>query len=270
MRSLPAHRLCWKALLALSLCVAALPARADTRIGLGLDLFTESSRMAGHQTINTARQDESFDYRSKSFLSAALSLSIPAPISDKARMGAGLRFLGNYGSGGEGNRVFGFGLLNEVFLMGEYGLTVAEKTEAVFGARGGLALLVPGKEFDAEISRLREQGVSAWHVPRVGWLGGISVGARRRMGEHLLVRARLLRPAREGLPLRHEPGNQGARVREGLEHVWSAPGAHPGRRVRPLARASPPTLGATDEAFTHPGPRYLVRAGRLVLGRARV
>lgn len=175
-------------MLALSLCVAALPARADTRIGLGVDLFTENSRMAGHQTINTARQDESFDYNSQSFLSAALSLSIPAPVSERARMGMGLRFVGNYGSGGEGNRVFGFGLLNEVFLLGEYGLTVAEKTEAVFGARGGLALLVPGKEFDAEISRLREQGVSAWHVPRVGWQAGLSVGARRRMSEHILLR----------------------------------------------------------------------------------
>lgn len=188
MRSLPVHRVSWKALLALSLCISALPAWADTRIGVGLDLFTESSRMEGHQTINTARQDESFDYSSQSFLSATLNLSIPAPISDKARMGAGLRVLGNYGSGGEGNRVFGFGLLNELFLLGEYGLPVADKTEAVFGARGGVALLVPGKEFDAEISRLREQGVSAWHVPRVGWLGGLSVGARRRLGEHVLVR----------------------------------------------------------------------------------
>jgi hypothetical protein len=188
MRSLPVLPACWKALAAFALCALALPAQADTRIGLGLDLFTESSRMAGHQTINTARQDESFDYRSNSFLSAALSLSIPAPISERARMGAGLRFLGNYGAGGEGNRSFGFGLLNEVFVTGEYGLLVAEKTEAVFGARGGLALLVPGKEFDDEITRLREQGVSAWHVPRVGWLGGISVGARRRMGEHLLLR----------------------------------------------------------------------------------
>jgi len=188
MRSLPVLPASWKAFPALALLISASPAWADTRIGVGLDLFTESSRMAGHQTINTARQDESFDYRSSSFLSAALSLSIPAPISERARMGAGLRFLGNYGSGGEGNPNFGFGLLNELFVSGEYGLPVADKTEAVFGARGGLALLVPGKEFDAEISRLREQGVSAWHVPRVGWLGGISVGARRRMGEHLLLR----------------------------------------------------------------------------------
>jgi hypothetical protein len=179
----------WKASLTLVLLAAAGPALADTRIGLGLDLFTESSRLSGHQTINTARQDESFDYNSKGFLSATLSLSIPALISpERARMGAGVRVFGNYGAGGEGQREFGLGLLNEIFVSGEYGLPVADKTEAMFGARGGMALLVPGQQFSEEIRRLREQGVDAWHVPRVGWLAGISVGARRRMGQHLLLR----------------------------------------------------------------------------------
>jgi hypothetical protein len=189
MRSVPVLLDSSKALLTLVLLLSAGPALADTRIGLGLDVFTESSRLSGHQTINTARQDESFDYKSKGFLSATLSLSIPAPISPRARMGAGVRFFGNYGSGGEGQRQFGLGLLNELFMSGEYGLTVADKTEAVFGARGGVALLIPGQQFSEEIQRLRGQGVDVWNVPRVGWLGGISVGARRRMGEHLLVRA---------------------------------------------------------------------------------
>lgn len=180
----------WKASLTLVLLVSAWPAQADTRIGLGVDVFTESSRLSGHQTINTARQDESFDYNSKGFLSATLNLSIPASISpERARMGAGVRFFGNYGAGGEGQREFGLGLLNELFVSGEYGLPVAAKMEAVFGARGGVALLVPGKQLSEEIHRLREQGVDVWNVPRVGWLGGISVGARRRMGEHLLLRA---------------------------------------------------------------------------------
>jgi hypothetical protein len=188
MRSLPVLLDSWKALSALVLLLSAGPARADTRIGLALDLFTESSRLTGHQSINAARQDESFDYSSKGFLSASLNLSIPAPISpERARMGAGVRFFGNYGSGGDGQG-FGFGLLNEAFVSGEYGLLVADKTEAVFGARGGLALLLPGKEFSQEIQRLREQDVDVWNVPRVGWMGGISVGARRRMGEHLLLR----------------------------------------------------------------------------------
>ncbi len=189
MRSVPVHLDSWKASLTLLLLLCAGPALADTRIGLGLDLFTESSRLSGHQTINTARQDESFDYKSKGFLSGTLSLTIPASISpQRARMGAGVRFFGNYGAGGDGQGEFGLGLLNEIFVSGEYGLPVADKTEAMFGARGGLALLLPGGQFSAEIQRLREQGVDAWGTPRVGWLAGISVGARRRMGEHLLVR----------------------------------------------------------------------------------
>ena len=190
MRSVPVLLDSSKALLTLVLLLSAGPALADTRIGLGLDVFTESSRLSGHQTINTARQDESFDYKSKGFLSATLHLSIPASISPKrARMGAGVRFFGNYGSGGEGQREFGLGLLNEIFVSGEYGLPVADKTEAVFGARGGVALLIPGQQLSEEIQRLRGQDVDVWNVPRVGWLGGISVGARRRMGEHLLLRA---------------------------------------------------------------------------------
>jgi hypothetical protein len=179
----------WKVFLSLVLLVSAWPARADTRIGLGLEVFTESSRLSGHQTINASRQDESFDYNSKGFLSATLNLSIPASISpERARMGAGIRLFGNYGSGGDGQPEFGLGLLNEAYVSGEYGLPIADRTEAVFGARGGFALLLPGKQLSQEIQRLREQGVDAWNVPRVGWLAGISVGARRRMGEHLLLR----------------------------------------------------------------------------------
>lgn len=190
MRSLLVLHPPWKALLALVLLLCAAPAQAGTRIGLGVELFTESSRLSGHQSINASRQDESFDYSSKGFLSATLNLSIPASISpERARVGAGVRFFGHYGAGGEGRGEFGFGLLNEMFVSGEYGLPVADKMEAVFGARGGLALLVPGKQFSEEIHRLQEQDVDVWSVPRVGWLAGISVGARRRMGEHLLLRA---------------------------------------------------------------------------------
>jgi hypothetical protein len=166
----------------------ALPAwAADTRIGVGVDLFTESSRLTGQQSINAARRDESFDYNSHGFLAATLNLSVPAPLSERTRMGAGVRLFGNYGAGG--GQAFGFGLLNEAFVTGEYGLPVADKMEAVFAARGGVALLVPGKEFSQEIHRLQGEGVSVWSVPRVGWLGGISVGARRKMSQHLLLRA---------------------------------------------------------------------------------
>jgi hypothetical protein len=161
------------------------------RIGVGPDLFLESARLNGEQFINVSRRDESFDYSSAGFLSATLWLNTSVPsVSERLRVGAGARIFGNYGAGGD--RMFGFGLLNELFATAEYGLPVADKTEVVFAARGGLSLLVPGQEFAEEIRRLQEQGVGVWSVPRVGWLVGPSVGARRRMTERILLRADIL------------------------------------------------------------------------------
>ncbi|HEX8699093.1 MAG TPA: hypothetical protein VF815_09680, partial [Myxococcaceae bacterium] len=166
------------------------PAPTKLRIGVGLDLFTENSRMNGEQAINTSRRDESFDYSSGSFMSATLSMSVPAPIgSDRARIGGGLRLFGNYSRSGD--VPFGFGLLNQAFITGEYGLPVGNQFEALFGVRGGLSLLFPGREFSAEINRLQDQGVDVWSVPRIGWLAGLSLGTRRQMTEHILLRADL-------------------------------------------------------------------------------
>jgi hypothetical protein len=166
------------------------PASKKLRIGVGVDLFTEDSRMSGEQAINTSRRDESFDYSGGNFLSLTLGMSVPAPIaSERARIGGGVRLFGNHTRGGDA--VFGFGMLNQAFITGEYGLPVGKQFEAMFGARGGLQLLLPGREFSAEINRLQDQGVDVWSVPRLGWLAGLSVGARRQMAEHILLRADL-------------------------------------------------------------------------------
>ncbi|QRK13432.1 hypothetical protein JQX13_02605 [Archangium violaceum] len=170
---------------------AASAASGPMRIGVGPDLFLESARMNGSQGINTSLRDESFEYSSAGFLSATAWLTTPVPsVSERLRVGGGLRIFGNYAAGG--GRQFGFGILNEVFASGEYGLPVADKTEVVFGGRAGLSFLVPGREFSAEIHRLQEQGVSVWSVPRVGWLLGPSVGGRRRMSERIWLRADVL------------------------------------------------------------------------------
>jgi hypothetical protein len=166
------------------------PASKKLRIGVGVDLFTEDSRMSGEQAINTSRRDESFDYSGGNFLSLTLGMSVPAPIaSERARIGGGVRLFGNYSAGGD--RSFGFGLLSQAFVLGEYGLPVADKTEVMFGGRVGMSLLIPGRDFDQEIERLQVQGVGVLSVPRVGWLAGLSVGGRRRMSEHILLRADL-------------------------------------------------------------------------------
>ncbi|WP_257453087.1 hypothetical protein [Archangium lipolyticum] len=163
-------------------------ASGRTRVGVGGDVFLESSRMTGEQGINTSRRDESFDYSSAGFLSATAWLNTPVTVlSNRLRVGAGLRIFGNYAAGG--GREFGFGLLNEVFISGEYGLPVADKTEVTFGGRVGMSLLVPNREFAAEIRRLQEQGVHVWSLPRVGWLAGPTVGARRQMTDRIWLRA---------------------------------------------------------------------------------
>ncbi len=147
--------------------------------------------MSGQLGIDTMRRDESFDYSSAGFLSATLWLNTSVPsVSNRLRVGAGLRIFGNYAAAG--GQQFGFGILNEAFATGEYGLPVADKTELVLGGRAGLSFLVPGRDLEEEIHRLQDQGVSVWSVPRVGWLLGPSVGARRQMSDRIWLRADLL------------------------------------------------------------------------------
>ena len=160
------------------------------RIGVSPDLYLEGAKMSGVQYINATRLDESFDY-SAGFLSITAWVNTPVPtVSERLRLGAGVRIFGNYAA--SGGQQFGFGIYNELFASGEYGLPVADKMEVVFAARAGLSLLIPGLEFAETISRLQTQGVAVWSVPRVGWLLGPSVGARRRMSDKIWLRADVL------------------------------------------------------------------------------
>lgn len=180
----------WKVLLSLLLLALALPAEAQTRIGVGLDLFRERSSVTGSQSINDSVIEENFNYSSASLFSATLSMSVPAPIlADRARIGGAVRLYGNYSASGD--RDFGFGLLNQAFATGEFGLPIADRMELMFGARAGLSLLIPGRDLMEEIDRLQNQGADVWSVPRVGWLGGLSLGTRRKMSDKILLRADL-------------------------------------------------------------------------------
>ncbi|WP_395836311.1 hypothetical protein [Archangium violaceum] len=161
------------------------------RVGVGGDLFFESSRMTGAWSINNSRKDESFDYSSLGFLSATAWLTTSMPkLSERLRVGAGLRIFGNYAAGG--GRQFGFGLLNEAFATSEYGLPLAAKMEFLFGGRVGLSVLVPSSEFATEIRQLQVQGADVWNAPRMGWLLGLSGGARRQMSDRIWLRADVL------------------------------------------------------------------------------
>ena len=169
---------------------AAPAAPGRMRVGVSPDLFLEGAQLTGVQHIDTARLDESFGY-SAGFLSVTAWLTTPVPtVSERLRVGAGVRIFGNYAA--SGGQQYGFGILNEAFVSGEYGLPVADKTEVIFAGRAGFSFLIPGLEFAETIRNLQAQGVDVWSVPRVGWLVGPSLGARRQMSDRIWLRADLL------------------------------------------------------------------------------
>ncbi|MBF5042931.1 MULTISPECIES: hypothetical protein [Myxococcaceae] len=164
------------------------PARLPPpRIGLGLDLFGEGSQMSGGQWIDSSHREESFEYGSSKFVSGSAWLLFAR--SERLRFGPGVRVFGNYSAGGD--RPFTFGVLTEALALAEYGLPVHGPYEAVLGARGGLAMLLPGGALADEINRLRTEGAGVWNVPRFGWTLGLSAGARRKMTERISLRADL-------------------------------------------------------------------------------
>lgn len=143
------------------------------RLGVSLDVFTESSQLTGEQWINSFRSDESFQYGG-----GPLALSIYGLVQpgEHWRFGPGIRFLGNHGSD-----QYGFGFLTEGYFAGEFSLRAFEKVDAVFGMRVGLSVLVPRAQFKEEIRRLQAERADVWALPRLGVLGGLNLGVRRQL-----------------------------------------------------------------------------------------
>jgi hypothetical protein len=180
-------------LLPLLLCLAGLPARAAAsieeeveqtakrieRVGVSFDYFGEASRMSGEQWINNFRSDESFDYHAGP---AASTLYVLLHPTERIRFGPLLRFLGDYGER------FTFGYLGEVALYGEVSMRAFEQVDIAISARAGASLLFPGQNFSSEIRRLQSQNADVWNVPRVGWVGGLGVGARRKLAGNFYAR----------------------------------------------------------------------------------
>jgi len=67
---------------------------------------------------------------------------------------------------------------------------------------------------------LRREGVDVWGVPRAGFVAGLNVGTRRRMGENLWLRADLLWQYRQLFLFATDQTISGLRFRKN----WSADG----------------------------------------------
>lgn len=166
------------------LLLVAPPARAQERVGVGLDLFGEAGRMSGEQWINASRQDESFDFGLGSWSAQSYLLWRARP---RLLLGPGVKFVGQHRA--QQGVAYGFGWLGEGFMHAEYGVPdVVERFEAVLGARAGVVMLVPGEELREEIDRLQREGAHVWSTPRPGWLLGVAFGTRRALNDRFALR----------------------------------------------------------------------------------
>ena len=161
-------------------------ATAQERVGLGLNLYAEGGRREGEQWINNSPAQENDEWvgpavSADAYVLYGKELKLPTWL----RAGAGVRVYGEYASLGQR---YAFGILNDLYVLGEFSLPAFERFELALGARAGLSLLIPTGDFASEIRRLQQQGIGAWSIPRIGWLAGVNAGMRRKMADRFFLR----------------------------------------------------------------------------------
>ena len=167
--------------------VVSAVAAAQERVGVSLNVYAEGGRRDGERWINNSREPENDEWVGPALSADAYvlyggkELKIPPSI----RIGPGVRVYGEYASLGQR---YAYGILNDLYMIGEFSLPAFERFELALGARAGLSLLIPTGDFASEIRRLQAQGIGAWSIPRVGWIAGVNAGMRRKMIDRFWLR----------------------------------------------------------------------------------
>lgn len=191
-----AQHICLCAFL-LALCMPQI-ADAQTVVGIGAKAFFEDSKLNGEEQIAVIEEDESYEYRSKGFLSGSIWFLLQ--LSDRIRVGSTVDYYGTYSSATKCDRenrddcsefepnFYEFGKLMEFYGRFEYRVPATDQFDLILGTVFGLPILFPSGDFREEIDGLREEGANVLTLPRVGYLLGPDVGLRWKYNEHLAVR----------------------------------------------------------------------------------
>jgi len=184
-------------------------ASALDRVAVTFDVFGEAAALNGEQWINATRTNQGFSYGTGGIGGTAAGLF---KLGDRWHLGPAFRLVGPYTAG---NQNFGFGGLGELFALGQYTLpNVLWDIDAHFTSRAGVAVLMVGGGLLEEIERLQREGASVNAFPRVGWLVGAGLGARKPLSERLFLRLDL-GVNYEGLSLfNHDETIDGLRLRK--------------------------------------------------------
>jgi hypothetical protein len=160
-------------------------------IGAGVHYYIDSGTVTGRVRRSILEEKENFDFENDNAI--AVSLEVIKPFSRRFRVGATLRYFFDYeltlaDDEDEEPEVFLWGQLFELTARGDFMVPFGDNWDAFLSLQAGPALLVPGGALQEEIDALREQDVGVWNVPRLGIVGGASLGARYRLVDGLFVR----------------------------------------------------------------------------------
>jgi hypothetical protein len=165
--------------------------RRGPAITLGLGFHLDDGTMRGTDRRSILVTDETYEFSNDSKLFASLGLL--AQVGERLRVGGVARYFGSYGikprmtTGAQAPKRK-LGTLFEVAAQGEYVLPLVPRWDLTAGVQGGLAVLVPGGQFEEEIRTLQNQGASVWDVPRLGYFLGPRVGVRWALADRVFLR----------------------------------------------------------------------------------
>jgi hypothetical protein len=158
-----------------------------------LGFHLDDGTMRGTDRRSLLVTDETFEFSNDNKLYA--SLGFLSGLGPRLRVGAVGRYFGSYDyrqrTGSKESEPLKLGTLFELAVQGEYLAALVPRLQLALGAQGGLAVLIPGGQFEEEIRTLRTQGASVWNVPRLGYLVGPRVGVRWAMADRLYLRGDL-------------------------------------------------------------------------------
>lgn len=149
-----------------------------TSVGIGLGMFAEDSALEASQNVEPA--DQSFEFSSANLFVGQVWILFP--VERRLRLGAGLRYAGNYiaDRGSENEQEiedYQFGHMLDLYMQFEFLVDTLPTVDLVLGLVGGANLLFPGGNFGDELQTTTDT-VGGWGGPRPGFFLGPLLGVR--------------------------------------------------------------------------------------------
>lgn len=175
-----------------TLCAATEAHANDQSLALSLETYFDDATHTSERSFGGIETASEEDEVGRGLLSAAVSLTFMAPVTDALRVGAGVRYLGSYryraDDAEEDDDDVLLGRMFELIARGEYTISLTKSLALVPAMEFGVPILFASGDLQQELDGLENQGFSVNGLPRVGFLVGAEVGVEYRVEGWFAVR----------------------------------------------------------------------------------